>query len=81
SFRKNKNVIAFDICPVNIVLNEFTRTLGLEYDDGGKISASGNVNFQRNEIKRVVFLEAVSGFVMDAHGIVFVIHSVIIARI
>ena len=34
--------IAFDICPVNIVLNKFAEALGYKYDDGGKIAASGN---------------------------------------
>ncbi|TXE04449.1 anhydro-N-acetylmuramic acid kinase [Gelidibacter salicanalis] len=36
--------IAYDICPVNIVLNHYVNTLGLDYDDGGKIAASGNVH-------------------------------------
>jgi len=36
--------IAYDICPVNIVLNHYVNTLGLNYDDGGKIAASGNVH-------------------------------------
>ncbi|TYB79932.1 anhydro-N-acetylmuramic acid kinase [Bizionia myxarmorum] len=34
--------IAYDICPANIVLNHYVATLGLEYDDAGKIAASGN---------------------------------------
>ncbi|WP_158844749.1 anhydro-N-acetylmuramic acid kinase [Algibacter sp. L1A34] len=33
--------IAYDICPVNIVLNKYARNLGLNYDDGGQIAASG----------------------------------------
>lgn len=36
--------IAYDICPVNIVLNHYVNTLGLNYDDGGKIAASGIVH-------------------------------------
>jgi anhydro-N-acetylmuramic acid kinase len=35
--------IAFDICPANRVLNMFTATLGLPYDDGGKLAASGHL--------------------------------------
>jgi len=33
--------IAFDICPVNVVLNVFCTQLGLPYDDQGKIAKSG----------------------------------------
>jgi len=38
----NGKRVAYDICPVNIVLNKYARKLGLDYDDGGKIAASGN---------------------------------------
>jgi len=42
---KNKEgIIAFDICPVNIVLNKYSRKLGYEFDKNGKISKSGLVN-------------------------------------
>ncbi len=40
----NGQRIAYDICPVNIVLNHYVATLGFDYDDGGKIAASGVVN-------------------------------------
>lgn len=35
--------IAYDICPVNIVLNKLTEKLGFPYDDEGKIAASGTL--------------------------------------
>lgn len=35
---------AFDICPVNIVLNQYTRQIGLEYDDGGQLASEGNLH-------------------------------------
>ncbi|MBK5193264.1 MAG: anhydro-N-acetylmuramic acid kinase [Flavobacteriaceae bacterium] len=35
--------IAYDICPVNIVLNKLTEKLGFPYDDEGKIAASGHL--------------------------------------
>ena len=44
SFEENNQRIAFDISPVNTVLNFYANTFGLEYDDKGKISASGNLN-------------------------------------
>ncbi|GAA3636462.1 anhydro-N-acetylmuramic acid kinase [Flavivirga jejuensis] len=40
----NDNRIAYDICPVNIVLNHYTKLIGFDYDDGGKIAATGDVN-------------------------------------
>lgn len=44
SFDDNNNRIAFDICPVNIVLNYYCEKLGLEYDNNGEISKSGKIN-------------------------------------
>ena len=43
SFEENNERIAFDISPVNTVLNFYANTFGLEYDDKGKISESGNI--------------------------------------
>lgn len=40
----NNERIAYDICPVNIVLNHYVRKLGFEYDDGGKIASTGNID-------------------------------------
>ena len=44
SFDQNSKRIAFDICPVNIVLNKLAQELGFEYDKGGKIAESGKIN-------------------------------------
>lgn len=44
SFRKNQQRIAFDICPVNIVLNHYVAAINLEYDDKGTIASSGKIN-------------------------------------
>lgn len=41
SFEQNGNRIAFDISPVNTVLNFYANQLGLDYDDKGNISKSG----------------------------------------
>ncbi|HEY9221206.1 MAG TPA: anhydro-N-acetylmuramic acid kinase [Lutibacter sp.] len=43
SFNKNQQRIAFDICPVNIVLNHYVTSLNMEYDDKGNISSEGNI--------------------------------------
>ncbi len=47
SFEENNNRIAFDISPVNTVLNFYAEKLGFKYDDGGKIAKSG---FVKNEL-------------------------------
>jgi anhydro-N-acetylmuramic acid kinase len=44
SFDENGNRVAFDICPVNTVLNFYANQLGHEYDDGGKIAATAVIN-------------------------------------
>ncbi len=41
SFQKKEKRRAFDICPVNIVLNYYTRKIGLEYDDKGILASQG----------------------------------------
>jgi anhydro-N-acetylmuramic acid kinase len=46
SFEEKKQRIAFDISPVNTVLNFYSNQMGLEYDDKGNISKSGKVNLQ-----------------------------------
>lgn len=35
--------IAFDICPVNIVLNKYVNSLGLSFDNKGSIARNGNI--------------------------------------
>lgn len=38
--------IAYDICPMNIVLNHYVKPLGLDYDDGGEMASKGEVVYQ-----------------------------------
>jgi len=55
STKKNNTQIAYDICPVNIVLNYYVKQLGLDYDDKGKIASKGKINdellLQLNDLK------------------------------
>lgn len=44
SFEDNDERVAFDICPVNIVLNYYIAKLGLEYDDKGQFAAKGDIH-------------------------------------
>ena len=43
SIKNNGVITASDICPVNIVLNEVCRQLGIEYDNNGDIAKSGKL--------------------------------------
>ena len=36
--------IAYDICPVNIVLNHYAKQLGFDYDDEGQMASTGTIN-------------------------------------
>ena len=44
SFEWEENRIAFDISPVNTVLNFYANQLGFDYDDKGQISKTGTCN-------------------------------------
>lgn len=44
SFEENNERLAFDISPVNTVLNYYAKQLGFDYDDQGKLSREGNLN-------------------------------------
>lgn len=44
SFDENNTRIAFDISPVNTVLNFYANQMDLDYDDKGNIAKSGNLN-------------------------------------
>ena len=43
SIKKNGKIIAFDICPANIVLNNICKELGFEYDYNGDIALEGKI--------------------------------------
>ena len=44
SLKSQKAIIAYDICPVNIVLNKYSRKIGFEFDRNGSISKSGKIS-------------------------------------
>ncbi len=46
SFSENGQRIAFDIVACNLILNHYSRKLGLPYDDGGYIAATHKCNSQ-----------------------------------
>jgi len=59
STKINKNRIAYDICPVNIVLNYYVRKLDFQYDDKGKIASAGTINNDLlDELNALAFYKA-----------------------
>ena len=46
SYEDGGKRMAFDICPVNIVLNQYVGTLGFNYDDKGHIASQGTINHE-----------------------------------
>ena len=56
SFEANNQRIAFDICPVNIVMNYYCKKIDLEYDDRGGIASKGTINQKLlNELNQLEF--------------------------
>lgn len=59
SFEKNNERIAFDICPVNIVLNHYAKKLGFDYDKDGSIASKGRINKALlNKLNAISFYKA-----------------------
>ncbi len=46
SFEKNGKRIAFDICPVNFILNDLSRKLGKPFDENGELGRQGAIDNQ-----------------------------------
>src|SRR5690606_14780481 len=44
SFEENNERIAFDICPVNTLLNHFAKQLGKDFDESGNFAQSGTIH-------------------------------------
>lgn len=44
STEQNGKRVAYDICPVNTVLNFYAEKLGYSYDEGGKLAEAGKLN-------------------------------------
>jgi anhydro-N-acetylmuramic acid kinase len=43
SYEQNAQRIAYDLCPVNVVLNHYAMKLGKEYDAGGAFAKAGTI--------------------------------------
>ena len=61
SFNKNNKRIAFDICPVNFVLNHLAENHGLPYDKNGNLGRQGNVHtVLLNELNQIPYYQSTS---------------------
>lgn len=59
SFEKNNERIAFDICPVNIVMNYYVKQLGFDFDKGGEIARLGKIDTKLlDELNNLPFYNA-----------------------
>ncbi|MEN8813057.1 MAG: anhydro-N-acetylmuramic acid kinase [Candidatus Arcticimaribacter sp.] len=55
----NDPVVAFDICPVNIVMNALVQPLGLAYDNNGDLAKSGQLLTELlDKLNRLEFYQA-----------------------
>ena len=44
SIKQKNDIVAYDVCPVNMVLNELAKEKGLEYDHNGAMAKSGTLD-------------------------------------
>lgn len=44
SLKRNGKRLAFDICPVSIILNKLAQKLGKKYDENGDLARNGNID-------------------------------------
>lgn len=52
------NLLAYDICPVNVVLNTLSQELGFSYDNKGELARSGEFNDQLfNRLSEIDFYD------------------------
>lgn len=59
SFQKENERIAFDICPVNIVMNHYVKQLGFNFDEDGDIARKGKMDQPLlNELNNLSFYSA-----------------------
>jgi len=78
SMSENNQRIAYDICPVNIVLNHYVTSLNIEYDDRGTIASTGLIHEDLlNELNSLSFYNKVKPKSLGYEFIVEIIFPII----
>ncbi|MBI2280193.1 MAG: anhydro-N-acetylmuramic acid kinase [Bacteroidetes bacterium] len=56
SYQEHNQTLAFDICPVNIVLNKLVGEFDLNFDNGGQLAKKGKINaLLLNELNELAY--------------------------
>ena len=56
SIKSDNQISAYDICPLNTVLNFYSKKIGYEYDENGILSSRGKINRDLfNELNSISF--------------------------
>ncbi len=71
SYKSNSEISAFDICPVNTVLNHYSNVLGYDYDKDGLIARGGKI--ETSLLDELNTIEYYSNFNPKSLGIEWVI--------
>ena len=74
SYKSNAEISAFDICPVNSVLNHYSNILGYDYDKDGLIAREGKI--ESTLLDELNSIEYYSNFNPKSLGIEWVINIV-----
>lgn len=75
SFEEGEKRIAYDISPVNTVLNYYANILGYDYDDGGQVAAGGKCH--QNLLDKLNALEFYSAPYPKSLGFEFVKETIL----
>ena len=58
SLKRDGKRLAFDICPVNIILNDLALKLGKKYDENGDLARSGIIDYELlNQLNQIDFYQ------------------------
>ena len=72
---ENNQRIAFDICPVNIILNHYISKLNLEYDDKGTLASEGTI--EKNLLKELNSLPFYNAIQPKSLGYEFIVETIL----
>jgi len=75
SMNENNQRIAFDICPVNIILNHYISKLNLEYDDKGTLASEGTI--EKNLLKELNSLTFYNAIKPKSLGYEFIVETIL----